>query len=440
MLTDVIEHGLQIYRAISVMDSILGGCQTGTLLPRITGNRDLVSYFCVAGAIVAALLFIRSRLLGSPGEPLSSKHGPRNSRELPSKPSRQPGTWEPSLYRFPRPSPYPDWSIQTTKPLPYRPFRYGPKYFVTMGLRNIKVEDWIELDSLYPCFYEEKRRRMQTRGHKCCQTAPEAYAAAVELLQELADYLPSRYPSLYERTEAGIKNLWSGEQVDISSRPLPEDPMASCGRLTQDDLAIMIEKPDGKYYLLAGSILLAGFWRLEDKLGMQLSKIHTSGNVPHYQEKLEKGMDNLFRRLKPGEMVARNNYVVQVDDELAWSSASIGAEDGTERGWHLAKDDPPIEKINLRVERQTLHRLPRTGGVVFTIRTYQLPITELARHDHVPGKLASAVRSWTEQVGVYKGAYKYRDVLLKYLDDAHDEQIRRGLVEHGEDHKSAYPW
>ena len=33
-----------------------------------------------------------------------------------------------------------------------------------------------------------------------------------------------------------------------------------CARLVQDDLAIMFEKPDGQYYLLAGAILLAGFW------------------------------------------------------------------------------------------------------------------------------------------------------------------------------------
>ena len=33
-----------------------------------------------------------------------------------------------------------------------------------------------------------------------------------------------------------------------------------CARLVQDDLAIMFEKADGQYYLLAGAILLAGFW------------------------------------------------------------------------------------------------------------------------------------------------------------------------------------
>ena len=309
-----------------------------------------------------------------------------------------------------------------------------------MGLRNLSTDNWVELDNSYPQFYHEKRRRIQNRGLKACQTTPEAHPMAVELLEELAAYLPARYPTLYKRTELGLKNLWSGEEIDTTSRPLPEDPMQSCGRLTQDDLAIMVERPDGKYYLLAGAILLAGFWRLEDKLGMKLSMIHTSGNVPHYREKLEKGMDNLFRRLKPGEMVARNNYVMQIDGDLPWSTSSVGSEDNEDRGWHYADDDPSIERHFLRVERQTLHRLPVTGGVVFTIRTYLLPITEIAQEDYVPGRLASAVCSWTDDASKYKGKHKYEAVLLKYLHDQHDKQVSNGLVLDGEDEKRKYPW
>lgn len=353
--------------------------------------------------------------------------------------ARVPGTWTPSSYKFPTPSQYPDWSIDTTKPLPYRPFRYGPNYFTTMGLRKIKPEEWIELDNNYPLFHKEKAQRIRDRGATCCQTRPIAYPAAVELLEELVAYLPDRYPSLYRRTELGIKNLWSGEEIDTTSRPLPEDPMQTCGRLTQDDLAIMMESGDGKYHLQAGAILLAGFWRLKDKLGMGLTEIHTSGRVPHYKEKLERGMDNFFSRLKPGEFMARNNYVVQVDDNLPWSY-SVGSEDSDIRGWHLADQNPDIEKVHLRFERQTLHRLPISGGIVFTIRTYLLPVTEIAKEDYVPGRLASAVRSWTDDVSRYKGKTKYQEILLPYLDRMHQKQLDDGLDLQAEDVQRSYPW
>ncbi len=128
--------------------------------------------------------------------------------------------------------------------------------------------------------------------------------------------------------------------------------MQMCARLVQDDLAIMMEKPDGQYYLLAGSILLPGFWRLEDKFGMPLSEIHTSGDVPQFREKLEKGMMNFFRRLRPEEMVARNNYFIQVDDDLAWSW-SIGDEDAADVSWSTAEKNRAVEHHWFRSERQT---------------------------------------------------------------------------------------
>jgi len=154
-------------------------------------------------------------------------------------------------------------------------------------------------------FHEDKARRIKERGPKCSHTDPAAFDGAVELLEEFCSYLPERYPSLYKRTAVGMDNLLTGESFNIMERPLIEDPMQMAARMVQDDLAIMFEKEDGQYYLLAGSILLAGFWKLEDKLGMPLSEIHTSGDVPGFKEKLEKGMTNFFRRVQPNGPVLR---------------------------------------------------------------------------------------------------------------------------------------
>ena len=85
--------------------------------------------------------------------------------------------------------------------------------------------------------------------------------------------------------EGWLRNLATGEVFDVQRLERNgerEDPMALCARLVQDDLAIMMEGADGQYYLLAGAILLPGFWRLQDKFGMGLSEIHTSGDVPGY--------------------------------------------------------------------------------------------------------------------------------------------------------------
>jgi alpha-1,2-mannosyltransferase len=149
-------------------------------------------------------------------------------------------------------------------------------------------DSWIELDNQYLEFHALKAQRITERGEKCVKTDPEAYGAACELLGELVGYLPERYPNLFARTSTGMRNLVTNEVFDVVERPLKEDPMAMVARMVQDDIAIMLEGPDGMYYFKAGAILLAGFWRLEDKFGMGLSEIHTSGDVPGFREKLEK--------------------------------------------------------------------------------------------------------------------------------------------------------
>lgn len=244
---------------------------------------------------------------------------------------------------------------------------------------------------------------------------------------------------MFQKTPTGITNLATQETFDITTRPLKEDPIVTSARLIQDDLAIMLEKPDGQYYLKAGAILLAGFWRLQDKFNMPLSEIHTSGSVPQYKEKLEKGMMNFFRRIKPEDPVLRNNYFIQVDDDLPWSR-SIGNEDSDDVSWNTAEKNKSIENHYFRSERQSLRRLPRTGAVVFTIRTYFEPITEIVKEPYVPGRLASGLRSWGEDVCVYKGREKYEEVLLEYLDRKHEEQLAGGLDLGKEDEVRKYPF
>ncbi|OOQ90352.1 hypothetical protein PEBR_04444 [Penicillium brasilianum] len=417
--------------------------------PSIFPVKDLVGAFIALNLCACVVVFACRKWksfahhTARPATPDLEKPASRFSNR--EKITRKFGEWKPSDFKRPTATPLPDWDVHKSKPIPYRPFRYGPKYFVTMGLRSMKWDEWIgkdifnaKLDNHYLKYHADKKKRIEERGEKCYGTAPEAMDGAIELLEELCDYLPERYPTMFQKTPTGITNTITNETFDITQRPLPEDPMATAARLVQDDLALMFERPDGEYYLLAGAILLAGFWRLSDKFGMPLSEIHTSGSVPQFQEKLQRGMMNFFRRLKPEEPVLRNNYFIQVDDNLPWSH-SIGSEDAETVSWSTAEKNKAIEHHFFRSERQSLRRLPRSGAVVFTIRTYFEPITEIVKEPYVPGRLASAIRSWGDDVSRYKGKAKYEEVLLEYLDAKHEEQVKAGLELDKEDEVRSYP-
>lgn len=136
-------------------------------------------------------------------------------------------------------------------------------------------------------------------------------------------------------------------------------------------------------------------------------------------------MARFFRRLQVSKPVVRNNYFIQVvdpnaelahidPDQLGWSDSTNGPEDkfdqatkspsadaldsGEVKEWEQPKPADNVENIRFRTERQTLRRLPRSGAIVFTIRTYMEKITDLGQEKGVPGRLASAIRSWGKDV------------------------------------------
>ncbi|KAJ7178606.1 hypothetical protein C8R43DRAFT_973942 [Mycena crocata] len=394
---------------------------------------------------------------------------------------REFGEWTPRSFEYPDFDASPH-ALNDIKPPLYRPFRWG-EYHVTMGIRNMQWEEWIELDDQFERYYRIRKDRIERKGRELVRVLPPSVrehdgedgpvrirggaAAAIELAHELAEYLSRRYPTAFQITRhtksaslAKYPAGWGGatpvksvrvvpmqEQFDLPM-PLPltydpsdekmdlvqqgEDAMRIAGFLVQDDLALMVEGSNGGYYFQAGAIVVPGFWRMKDKLGMRLDEIHLSGKVPQYQEKLHLSFERFFRRLPVDKPVARNNYFVQVSppasatpsvdpDELAWGENVLGPEDEF-GGSKASSGDPPVlvvspQTLRLRTERQTLRRLPRSGAVVFTIRTYLVPVEELAREPGVAARFASAVRSWPEGVREYKGEHRYGDVLVQYLEE-----------------------
>lgn len=177
------------------------------------------------------------------------------------------------------------------------------------------------------------------------------------------------------------------------------------------------------------------------------------------REKLETSLERFFKRLAVNKPVIRNNYFFQVvqpndpsrranedtelidPEELAWSTTTNGPEDAFTHG-HGSHDLPFVSPstLRLRTERQTLRRLPKSGAIIFTIRTYISPVTELSKERGVPGRMASAIRSWPEDVAIYKGRDRYGSILLQYLDECAKLQVESGDVEDGEKVKNQYPF
>jgi hypothetical protein len=172
--------------------------------------------------------------------------------------------------------------------------------------------------------------------------------------------------------------------------------------------------------------------------------------------KLHASLERFFRRLPVEKAVTRNNYFIQMlrpleeregqedAEELAWSESTNGLEEEFEHRQRFGpKLKPSAEMLRMRSERQTLRRLPISGAIVFTIRTYMTPIEDLGRETGVPGRLASSMRSWPVEVGEYKGKERgeWYGTVLAYMDECHRKQVDRGEVAaEGRPGEGGYPY
>ncbi|KAL4895057.1 hypothetical protein BDV59DRAFT_200314 [Aspergillus ambiguus] len=349
----------------------------------------------------------------------------------------QPPKTEP--FQTPRPQPLNDFDPETNEPKLYRPFRRGPN-FITMGIRKLNWDDWIEMDSYFMRYHEVKKAELEKDLDAHVKYVNNAVTrdACFEVYEELVKYLVQRYPKIFRLEGDTLHNCLTGEQFQYPART-PTEAMATSALLVQDDLVLMIENDDGQYHLDAAAVCLPGFWRLREKFRMSLDTLHFEAGVPHYATKLQKSMNRFFKALTPERPVERNNFFIQLDDGLHWSHR-MGDQNGTEvASWATANSRGlSVDEIHFRSERQTLRRLPRSGAILFTVRTYFEPIPRIVKEPFVPGRLAEAIRNWDEIVSVYKGKSHWEDILLPYLDEQDRLQRESGVCDRQEERQFPY--
>jgi hypothetical protein len=191
----------------------------------------------------------------------------------------------------------------------------------------------------------------------------------------------------------------------VALPPAPGAPWTALEALAlsvPEDLCVLLDH-DGGWRLDSGVVCFPSLWRLGDKIGHPLADIH--GPVPAYAEELAARVDRLVARLRPGRPVWRRNWFVHHDPALHQPEPGPPP---------VSMPDPP-EGLWLRSERQTLHRLPATGAVVFTIRTQQVPLAEVAGRPDVAGALAAVIAAWPDELVAYRGAGRWRAPVVSWL-------------------------
>lgn len=287
------------------------------------------------------------------------------------------------------------------------PFEPGP-YRMAMDLVSVAEADWFELDQRYWEETAERRRLLASAHGEVFAALPVSGAARREALEVIVAALTLHHPDWFSCDDGVVRNHLTGECWELGV----VDPLELAGRLVQEDLCLIQNESDGPVFT-AAVLCFPSRWRLMDKIGKTLPDVH--GPVPLYAERLARPVDRFMRHLKVDHIASRLNWSL-LDDPALFQPGGKWRVEG-DAGITSANAG---ERVFLRVERQTLRRLPASGAVLFGIRVHVYRLDRVIDGAERAAALAAAVRALPAEIQRYKSLLPFRTALLGWLE--HDRQ------------------
>jgi hypothetical protein len=302
----------------------------------------------------------------------------------------------------------------------------------------------VAIDCTYAKGIQLRRDIIHQNPITALQCTDLAAAAAFELYEWMfGTYLPKRFQSMFSiHFDSGhsggrqLHNAVTGDDVPIKAPGSGRTALKTLGEQVDSDFIIMLPSSraeDGSpIYHLQGFVnpCPAGF-NLYERLGLPLSGVH--GPVPGYKAKLERSMDRTFARLELGKLIRRRNWSIATDDRLFHLGGThiFRSEHDLE---HEAKGETVSEQLRmeieaqqagvrigncrLRSERQSLFRLPKTGAVIFSFKTYLYTLAEIKASGQAEA-LADAIEGLGQgnapEFRYYKREVVWGPTVLEYL-------------------------
>jgi dimethylamine monooxygenase subunit A len=254
-----------------------------------------------------------------------------------------------------------------------------------------------------------------------CQVLPHMMMAQWDTLELLMESLSADYPELFSLTKEGddfgSRWTWINRPLGIEQSfifgdadTLPCEPFEYITRQAQGDFAICDQRDDN-LYMDAGMVTAQADWSLEFDVGMSFMEWHGPVPLAHQTGVFERALKYLLM-LRLGQPVRRLNWTMSINPRLDTSPETY-PEWGPDRS--TVTPDNAGEKVHLRVELQTLWRLPRSNAILFPIRCYLASLDDLARVPKWGKRLHRVLSSLPPELVEYKGLTRYLPAALEWL-------------------------
>ena len=298
----------------------------------------------------------------------------------------------------------------------YRPYRWAGADF-QLGLRPIRPENWILIGAGHAEMMRQKCERLD--NHRPCyyRTLPNSLPAQRELRERVVAHLAADHPQSFEKSGSVLRSLITGQTLDLDDGST--EPLLQVSYLIEEDF-MLLEEVGETIQITAASNAYSSSGRLVSSVGHDVEWAHEP--VPQLTRKLGGKINRVLGSIHAATPCERFNWQITAmatvffphDDPHAANAAAM-----REVFAELCRDPARAgEFLWVRVERQTLRRLPDSNAVAFSLHTYSDPLSSMQSDVESVRAIWALLNNYSEERWKYSEMDIVREPLMTWLEAA----------------------
>ncbi|MGO7956209.1 heme-dependent oxidative N-demethylase family protein [Rhizobium leguminosarum] len=254
------------------------------------------------------------------------------------------------------------------------------------------------------------------------QALPHMMSAQWDTLELLMEEQAAGYLEHFTLIRNGDQWRWINRPLGIDdsftfgdASTLPYEPFEYITRQAQGDFCI-VDQRDSNLWMDAGMVTTQADWSLDFDIGMNFMEWHGPVPLAHQIGVFDRALKFLLN-LQQGKPTRRFNWTMTINPRL----------DTSPENYHKWGPDRTTvtpenvgEKVHLRVELQSLWRLPRSNAILFVIRCYLMNMEELVTVPKWARRFPRVLKTLPPELIDYKGLTRFRETTIDWFSKYDD--------------------
>ena len=306
-------------------------------------------------------------------------------------------------------------SATVARPL-YRPYRWASADF-QLGLRPITPESWILIGADHAEIMRQKRDRLNRFRPYYYRTLTESLPAQRELRDRVTTHLVTDHPDSFHRLGSVVRSVITGQTLDLNDDAV--EPLLQLSYMIEEDF-MLLDEDGGIPRITAAANAYSSSGRLVASVGHDMAWTHAL--VPQLTQKLGTRINRVIGSVHAATPCERFNWQLTPMASVFFPHSDPHAANAAAMQ-HISAElrrDPGRagELLWIRVERQTLSRLPDSNATAFSLHTYSDPLSSIRSDLESLRAIRALLTDYTEERWKYSEMDMVREPLMLWLEAA----------------------